>query len=252
MTTSFERHGLTHLSASQLNTWMAAPSFWVMEKLLGFKGQMGCAVHRGSAVEDGVSLGLFDPNAEPQACIDAALAVYDRKTALNGDDRRQMERDGIPGMVGQGLSLREHGLPTRPNSFQHKVEIRMEGVSIPVIGYLDWLYGEEIIDLKTTHRVPSAMSEQHLRQASIYKTAHFDKRVRFFYASPKKSEKHTLTRDQYDVAMRQLTCAAQRLERFLGLSDDPQELASLVPHTTDTFYFSSPAAKAEAIKTFGF
>lgn len=252
MTNAFERHGVTHLSASQVNTWINAPSFWLLEKLLGFKGAMGCAAHRGSAVEEGVSIGLFDPQATPEACTEVALAVYDKKTALSGDARRAQERDGIPGMVRQGLALREHGIPIRPNGFQHKVEIQLDGVSVPVIGYLDWLHADEVIDLKTTFRVPSAMSEPHLRQASIYKTAHFDKRVRFFYVSDKRSAKHTLTREQYDRAMRELTQAAQRLERFLGLSDDSAELAAIIPHSSETFYWGDPSAKARALEIYGF
>jgi hypothetical protein len=252
MTNAFERHGLTHLSASQVNTWINAPSFWLLEKLLGFKGQMGCAAHRGTSVETGVSLGLFDQSMSLEACVEPALAQYGKLTALSGDARREQERAGIPGMVEQGLALRSHGIPVRPNSYQHKVEIRLEGVSVPVIGYLDWLHADEVIDLKTTFRVPSAMSEPHLRQASIYKTAHMDKRVRFFYVSDKKSAKHTLTRDQYDRAMRELTQAAQRLERFLGLSDDAQELASIIPHSSETFYWGDPVAKSRAIEIYGF
>jgi hypothetical protein len=249
---AFERHGIAHLSASQINTWVNAPSFWLMEKLLKYKGQMGCAAHRGSATEAGVSAGLFDPSLTAEDCTEVALPLYDRLTALSSDERRQKERDGIPGMVAQGLKLREHGLPIRPNDHQHKVEIKLEGVGVPVIGYLDWLYADEVLDLKTTFRVPSAMSEPHLRQASIYKTAHLNKRVRFFYVSDKKSEKYTLTREQYDPAMRQITLAAQRLERFLSLSDDPLELASLIPHNSETFYFSDPGAKAKAVEVFGF
>lgn len=252
MTNAFERHGLTHLSASQLNTWINAPSFWLLEKLLGFKSVMGCAVHRGSAVEDGVSMGLFDPQASEEACIEAALAAYDRKGALNPDERREIERNAIPGMVRQGLALREHGLPIRPNDFQHKVEVRLDGVSVPIIGYLDWLYAGEVLDLKTTLRVPSAMSEPHVRQAAIYKTAHFDKRIRFFYVSDKKSAKHTLTREQYDAAMRQITCAAQRLERFLSLSNDKEELAAIIPHSSESFYWGDPSAKARALEIYGF
>lgn len=252
MSNPFERHGLAHLSASQLNTWINAPSFWLLEKLLGFKSVMGCAVHRGSAVESGVSVGLFNPEATLEECVAAALAEYDQKTALNGDERRQTERAAIPGMVAQGLALREHGLPIRPNDFQHKVEVRLDGVSVPIIGYLDWLYAGEVLDLKTTLRVPSAMSEAHVRQAAIYKTAHYDKRVRFFYVSDKKSAKHTLTREQYDAAIRQITCAAQRLERFLSLSDDSKELAAIIPHSSESFYWGDPSAKARALEIYGF
>lgn len=259
MTSSFERHGVEHLSASQINTWINAPSLWVLEKLLKFRGGMGASAHRGSATEAGVSAGLFDHALSAADCAAIAFPVYDRLTALSGDPKRESERAVIPGIIAQGLALREHGLPIRPNASsnfgsgeQHKVEIRLDGVSVPVIGYLDWMYADEILDLKTTLRVPSAMSETHLRQASIYKTAHMDRRVRFFYCSDKKSEKHTLTREQYDLAMRQLTCAAQRLERFLALSDDPHELAAIVPHSSESFYFSEPQTKAKAVEVFGF
>lgn len=249
---SFETHGLTHLSASQLNTWMAAPSLWVMEKLLGKRGGVGCAAHRGTAAEAGISAGLFDPSLSHADCVAVALLIYDRLSALSGDPKRESERAAIPGMIQQGLALREHGLPIRPNEGdQHRIEVHLEGVSVPVIGFLDWLYADEVLDLKTTHRVPSAMSEPHLRQASLYKLAHMDKRVRFFYASDKKSEKHTLTREQYDASIRQLTMSAQRLERFLGVSKDPLELASIVPHDSSSFYFSDAATKANAIEIYG-
>jgi hypothetical protein len=253
MTSAFERHGISHLSASQINTWINAPSLWLLEKLLKFRGSMGCAAHRGTASEAGISAGLFDHNLSANDCVDIALPVYDRLTALSSDPKREAERAVIPGIIAQGLALRDHGLPIRPNSGdQHKVEIMLEGVPVPVIGYLDWLYPNEILDLKTTLRVPSSMSETHLRQASIYKTAHMDRRVRFFYASDKRAEKHTLTRGQYDVAMRELTQAAQRLGRFLALSNDAAELAAIIPHSSESFYFNDPQTKAKAVEVYGF
>ncbi len=256
---AFERHNIDHLSPSSINSWINAPSLWVLEKLLKFRGQMGASAHRGTATEVGVSLGLFDHNASLDDCVAAAIPVFDKLTALSGDPKRDSERQVIPGMIRQGLALREHGVPMTPNEEgrlgtapQHKVEIGLEGVGVPVIGYLDWLYPEEIIDLKSTLRVPSTMSETHLRQASVYKTAHMDKRVRFFYCSDKKFEKHTLNREQYDVAMRELTQASQRLERFLGLSNDPLELAAIVPHSSESYFYNDPGTKAKAVEVFGY
>ena len=250
---AFEVHGLGHLSASSLNTWINAPSLWVLEKLLGHRGQMGVAAHRGTATEAGVSHGLFDPNATHEDCVAVALPIFDRLSAFSGDGKRDAERAAIPGMIKQGLALREHGLPRRPNEGeQHRVEITLEGVGVPVIGFLDWMYNTEVLDLKTTMRVPSSMSETHLRQASVYKTAHMDKRVRFFYVSDKKSEKHTLTREQYDVSMAALTQAALRLQRFLGLSKDARELAAIVPHDSSSFYWNDPSTKAKALEVYGY
>jgi len=256
---AFERHKINHLSPSSISAWINAPSLWVLEKLLGHRGSMGAAAHRGTATEAGVSAGLFDPSLSVEECAAIAIPAFDRLTALSGDPKRETERAVIPGMIKQGLTLREHGAPIRPNEparygsgEQHKIEINVEGVSVPIIGYLDWLYPTEIIDLKTTMRVPSAMSDTHLRQAAVYKTAHMERRVRFFYCSDKKAEKHTLTREQYDAAMREIVCASQRLERFLALSDDPYELAAIVPHSSDSFYFNDPATKAKAVEIYGF
>lgn len=249
----FERHNISHLSASQINCWLAAPSLWVLEKLLKHRGGMGCAAHRGTATEAGVSAGLFDPTLSVEDCVAVALPVYDKLTALNGDSKREAERALIPGMVAQGLALRSHGAPIRPNNGdQHRIEIRLEGVSVPIVGFLDWEFADEVIDLKSTSRVPSAMSEPHLRQASIYKTSRMGKRVRFAYVSDKKIEKHTLTREQYDASIRQIVGAAQRLERFLGLSNDAAELAALIPHSTDTFFWSDPATRAKGAEVFGY
>jgi hypothetical protein len=253
MSNGFEQHGITHLSASQVNLYLACPSLWVMEKLLKKRGGVGCAAHRGTAAEAGISAGLFDVAMTPEDCLAVSLPIYDRLTALSGDPKRDAERAVIPGMIAQGLSLREHGLPMRPNEGdQHRIEIRLEGVSVPIVGFLDWMYPTEVLDLKTTLRVPSEMGATHLRQASIYKTAHMDKRVRFFYASDKKSIKHTLTREQYDQAVKEITLTAQRMERFLGLSKDARELAALVPHDSSSFYFNDPAVKAAAVEIYGF
>lgn len=256
---AFERHNIGHLSPSSISAWINAPSLWVLEKLLGHRSLMGAAAHRGTAVEAGVSAGLYDPALSVEECAEVAYPMFDKLTALSGDPKRDSERAVIPGMIKQGLALREHGAPMRPNEparfgsgEQHKVQVEIEGVAVPVIGYLDWLYPTEVLDLKTTTRVPSCMSDTHLRQASIYKTAHMDRRVRFFYCSDKRAEKHTLTREQYEVAMREVVCASQRLERFLGLSADPHELAAIVPHSSDSFYFSDPATKAKALAVYGY
>lgn len=259
MTSAFETHGITHLSPSSINSWINAPSLWVLEKLIGFRGQMGASAHRGTASEAGVSFGLFDHSKTLEECTAVALPIFDKLTALSGDPKREAERAVIPGIIKQGLALREHGVPMMPNEAprygaeaQHKVSIELPGVSVPIIGYLDWMYPDEIIDLKSTLRVPSSMSETHLRQATVYKHAYMEKRVRFFYCSDKKSEKHTLAREQFDIATRELIGASQRLERFLGLSKDPHELAALVPHSSESYFFNDPATKAKALAVFGY
>lgn len=250
---AFEKHGLTHLSASSINLFCAAPSLWLLEKVMGVKGRVGCSAHRGSSVETGVSHGLFDHSVSPEECEAVALNQYDRLTALSGDDKREKERSVIPGMVRNGLGLREKGSPIRPNmGDQHKIEIMLEGVPVPIVGYLDFEYADEIIDTKTTNAIPSVMPAAHARQFSIYKTAKMEKRMRGAYISSKRMDILTLDRDTYDRSMVEIAAMAKRMERFLSVSDDAQELAAIVSHDPSTFYWSDPAMKAEGVRVFGF
>lgn len=250
---AFERHGIAHLSASQLNTFSAAPSLWVLEKLLKVKGRVGCSAHRGSSVETGVSHGLFNPTATQEECEAVALQQYDRLTALSGDDKREKERGIIPGMIKNGLGLREKGNPIRPNQGdQHKIEVMLEGVPVPIIGFLDFEFADEVIDTKTTNAIPSQMPPAHARQFSLYKHAKMDKRMRGAYISSKRMDILTLDRDTYDRSMVEIVAMAKRMERFLSVSDDPQELAAIVSHDPSTFYWSDPATKAEGVRVFGF
>lgn len=253
MVNAFEKHGIAHLSASQLNTFSAAPSLWVLEKLLKVKGRVGCSAHRGSSVESGVSHGLFDHSATQEECEAVALSQYDRLTALSGDDKRDKERGVIPGMIKNGLGLREKGNPIRPNQGdQHKIEVILEGVPVPIIGFLDFEFADEVIDTKTTNAIPSAMPAAHARQFSLYKTAKMEKRMRGAYISSKRMDILTLDRDTYDRSMIEITVMAKRMEKFLSVSDDPQELAAIVNHDPSTFYWSDPAMKAEGVRVFGF
>jgi len=73
---SFERHGLDHLSASSINLFVAQPSMWAMQKLMGRKSAVGPAAHRGTSIEAGVEMGLFDPAASVEACHQAQHRAF--------------------------------------------------------------------------------------------------------------------------------------------------------------------------------
>ena len=80
---------ITRHSPSSLNLFCASPSMFVLEKVLGRRQPVGSPAHRGTAVEEGITLGLMDPSASVTSCIQAALAKYDAITALSSDKRRE-------------------------------------------------------------------------------------------------------------------------------------------------------------------
>ena len=255
----FEIHNIKHLSASSLNLWAAEPALWVMERLLNRRGPGNALMARGKAVEEGVHAGLIDPTKMLEDCVALALSAYDREMALLADGKRDSERQNIPGYVEHGLAeLRQYGAPT---AYQDRVEYRLDDVPVPLIGFIDWRFDQHglIVDLKTSERLPSAISQSHARQGAIYARSHGNYGMRFAYVKPSAGKKdgravtvYELAREEIDqqiIALRQI---ALRLERFLRLSDDPQELSNLLVPDYDGFYWSNPVTRAHGAEIFGF
>src|SRR5688572_26682856 len=128
-----ERH-----SPSSLNLFCASPAMFVLEKVLGIRQPMGVPAHRGTAVEEGLSLGLFDPKASLEACTSVAYKKYDAITALSSDARREEYRASIPAMVKLAVDeLRPYGVPSKAQGF---VQTQVEGLRYPIVGYYDFYW----------------------------------------------------------------------------------------------------------------
>jgi len=255
----FERHGIEHLSASSLNLWAAEPALWIMERLLGRKAPPGVPAARGKAVEHGVHLGLSDPRLSVEECIEGAERAFDRETVFNGDPRRADERKKLAGWVRGALAeLRQYGTP---DGFQEKVEVRLDDIPVPIVGFIDWRFADHglIVDLKTTERFPSAIGDAHGRQGAVYASAHGNFGMRFAYAKPApvKTDRRQVTvyemsGDDVRRHLAALRAIALSLGRFLSMSNDARELAGLIAPDFDSFYWSEPAARAAGREVFGF
>jgi hypothetical protein len=259
MTNSFTRYGIDHLSASSLNLWATEPAVWAMERLLGHRSPPSALMARGRAVEHGVHAGLLDPAQSIDACAAQAVKAFDRDMALVPDDRRDSEREAIPGYVACGLAeLRQYGIPT---AYQDRVELRLDDVPVPIIGFIDWRFDDHglIVDLKTSERLPSAISLSHARQGAIYARAHGNYGMRFAYVKPAAGKKdgravvvYELERIDIErqlVALRQI---ALRLGRFLALSSDPAELCGLIVPDYERFHWTNPITRARGAEIYGF
>lgn len=255
----FARHGIDHLSASSLNLWAAEPAVWVLERLLGHRSPPSALMARGKAAEEGIHGGLMDPGRSIEACVETALQAYDREMALNGDERRESERAQISGYVQHGLlELRQYG---QPSGYQERVEIAFEDVPVPVIGFIDWRFDQHglIVDLKTSERLPSAISLSHARQGAVYARAHDNYGMRFAYVKPVAAKKdgravavYELDRSEVDRQLIALREIALRLERFLRLSTDPRELCGLIVPDYERFHWSNAVTRARGAEVFGF
>jgi hypothetical protein len=251
---TFEAHGIDHLSPSSLNAWAMQPALWVMERLLGIRAPVSCAAHRGTAVEQGVTLGLVNPDMSVSECKREALLRFDELAAFSGDPRKQKHREEVPGMVENALlELRQYGVPDR---VQEKVSHLLPGLPVPVIGYLDfaWISQHGIVaDLKTSERLPSAIADAHARQGALY-VHRSNYEMRFAYITAKSTTPKVAVYVLLDAQrhMRDLIVIGRRLERFLSLSRDPHELAGLLCPNLEHFVFNDPTTRANARQCFGF
>jgi hypothetical protein len=235
MTIEYTRH-----SPSALNLFAASPSMFVLERIIGLKQPVGAPAHRGVAVEEGVAVGLLDPDASVQVCLDAALTKYDAISALSGDERREEYRDSINDFVPAILKeLRPYGIPTRT---QGLVDWQPEGLRLPIIGYFDFEWAQHgiIVDLKTTGRMPSSIKIDHARQIALYASSD-NMDARLTYCTPKKCA--TLRLENVREHREALHQIALRVERFLALSDDPEFFKSITAPDLNSFYWSGPAAR---------
>jgi hypothetical protein len=255
----FARHGIEHLSASSLNLWAAEPAVWAMERLLGHRSPPSALMARGKAVEHGVHAGLLNRMLTVTECAAQAVLAFDREMALVPDDRRDSERALIPGYVEYALEeLRQYGVPS---AYQDRVEHRLDDVPPPVIGFTDWRYDDHglIIDLKTSERLPSAISLSHARQGAIYARAHGNYGMRFAYVKPTAGKKdgravvvYELERAEIDRQIAALREIALRLERFLSLSSDARELCGLIVPDYERFHWTNPVTRARGAEVYGF
>lgn len=251
MTSACERHGMKHLSVSTLNLFQNATGLFIIEKLLGKRQPVGCAAHRGNAVEAGIVMGLNNPEACLDDCIEHALKEFDRLSALCVDHNRDKERKGIAGMVSHGIG--ELGPYGKPSHCQREVLWTHPDIPLPVKGFIDLQWEDKgiITDIKTTFRVPSEISLTHARQVASYGFAvgnNVD--LRLSYISDKKAVTYRLENREQHLAA--LVKVSQSLEKFLSISDDPRELAQYVAVDFSSFYWSDPAARQAGFEVWGY
>jgi hypothetical protein len=245
----FEAHGLEHLSPSTCNLFIASPAMFVLEKVLKRRQPVGAAAHRGTAVEDGIVQGLTKSLSVAEAS-DIAMQKFHQLTALSGDPRIEKEEKSLAGMVEMGLAeLRDYG---PPSSTQGKIEYSFEGVAVPMIGFYDMMWEDHgiLIDLKTTHALPSKISTNHARQVALYvaaKSNNLDARIS--YVTPKKAATYRL--ENINEHIQALHKIALTIQRFLAVSSDPKELVGIVAPDVDSFYFADPMARQAAFDEWG-
>ncbi len=251
--TAFAKHGIDHLSASSVNLFIAQPALWCASYLMKRRTPVGPAAHRGTAIEAGVEAGLFDPDLPVAECQKIGEAKFHSLTRLSSDARIEKERETIAPSIEIALAeLRQYGIPEAPeDGRQHKLSVQIEGVCVPVIGYLDFIWPQHGIigDLKSTARIPGEISPAHARQGSLYLRHGSNLQVRMIYVSAKKVAAYVV--EDAALHMASFVQAAQAIERLLSLSDDPEYLTRCFAPDLSSFYWGDNSARQIAHEIWG-
>lgn len=224
----FEAHGIKHLSASSLNSWVMDPAQWVMTRLAGKKIPVGFAAHRGTAAESGIVAGLLEPERPIVECQQVGLNEFDKLSFGVKDPKALKERAAIPGIVEQGIKkLRTAGIP---NEVQTKIEVTLPGIAVPFLGFVDlgWTHHGIRLDIKSKLKMPSDIEMPHKRQVSLYiHGTNCTGRVAYFTPT----QEMVFVLEDNARHLEELRQIAIRLQNFLALSDDREKLiASVVPN----------------------
>jgi len=220
--------------------WADAPCAWVAKYLFDKKFSFSNAARAGVLVENAVKFILTGKSTHEEAS-EQAYNAYMMQVALTGSDADRTRGQAIRGMIEGAIeALKSYGEPEfTETGDQKKVEIlcKGDGWELPVIGFLDFHFPKHglIVDLKTTMRMPSAMSDSHLRQQAIYQAVMGNQEVKFLYVTGKKAEMFSC--DGHQNVLAEIKAIMNRQERFLHMGDK-ETLRDIVPVNAGSFFWS--------------
>jgi hypothetical protein len=237
---AFARYGIERLSPSSLNCWISSPGIWALRYLGGLKEEGNASMWRGSAVEAGLHRILLGMGLEH--AVGDMYEEYDQRCQGEVSDLIEKEAKLLEPM----LKVAHDWYTQIPGEVslaatQLKVETRLDGVSIPIIGYLDFTFMEgPDIDCKTTKACPSKPRPDHVRQLALYWQAR-RRPQSLLYITDKKYAHYVVPEEDLRQGIVDLTRAAQSLERFLTFVPDADTAIRSLPMDTESFMFSDAA-----------
>ena len=153
-------------------------------------------------------------------------------------EKIQKERKTIENYYRSGLQL--YSALGKPKEYQQKIVKDFDDFEVPFVGYIDFIYqdGEKgiIRDSKTTARIPSKLTHATSRQLAIYLQAFDGYECWVDYISQKEVKSYKLS--NVEQLMKQVFAIAHSIRKFLSISNDKEELASLLYPNFDSWMWT--------------
>jgi hypothetical protein len=232
------RYGIDHLSPSSLNLWRASPGLWSARYLTGIKDE-NAAMWRGHAVETGLAR-LFRGGSIGEARSDA-LDLFEANAMGEAAENKQTERNLIIPMLDTAATWET---PAKLAATQLRVEHWFSGVPVPIIGFVDFAFTDDIdVKLKTAKACPSKPRADHVRQVALYRAVR-ERRGGVLYVTDKRSAFYEIEDEDVRPALADLESAALSLTHFLDRIRSARDALSCLPIDWDDWRASPPLRAA--------
>lgn len=227
----FEDHGVEYLSPSSISKFLKDPAKWLVN-IAGYKDRaFSPAMSYGTCLEHGITHGLQN-DATVNDCMRVAYESYDaiyddvEKNKADYDfqgceKKKELLHDTLDSMLDL---FRAYGTPT---AVQNRVELEIDDLPVPIIGYTDLEYETQVRDIKTT-ALPPKLKQDYNRQLSFYAKA-TDKKpfIDCIQSTKTKKELTVFEIQNTDQHFDDLKRIAFKMMRLLSLSSDIREVCYL-------------------------
>ena len=238
-------HNINYLLPSSINTYISDLPMWVARYLFKVKSDMSAGAVRG-IVQEAILAERYQTGNFNYNLLEVKYLTMCTESQFDLEDTKVKKEKSL--LKDFGKVIDTNFKYKNLEQYQEKVEVQLEDLPVPILGYIDFRFKDTIVDLKTTTRMPSKPTEAQKRQMAFYSMAYPKNSVDLFFATPKDYKKFTLK--NLSAYQEQLKKVAFGIQKFLSISNDKHELASLVHPNYDSWTWNDNLRK-EAEKIWG-
>lgn len=245
----FEYHGIEHLSASSINTYITDPCKFIYKYLFDFKGVAGPGAWRGTVVDEAVGLYLSMEKPNIRKVTDVAMRRFkglsEHAEADPHDPKVSKERHLVPEYIATACPY--YAELGQPVAYQKEVKLEVD-MPVPIIGYIDLQYEGIVRDIKTVGRMPSVIPNTVKRQLSLYAKAEDSMAiVDYVNVTSTKSDVKSLVVEDVDEHFEDLLRGARAIERLLSIGDKYEIAEAFFPNFDSWMWSDEEKANASTI-----
>ena len=225
--------------------------------VLGIREAGSPAMHRGTAVDEAIG-SLLTQSTEPDLNQLKRTATNKYRALIESDPEHFNGR-----YVEQELRVLLRCLDVcfplmcsweQPSAYQKEIYLQIEGIEIPVRGFIDLLYPSEVRELKSTVKPKREITQDHVFQVSTYAMAIQQETGEWpeacvDYITPDSLQSYAL--DNVEAQAREVVDTASKIRTLLAAAKDESALRkSVQPDFSRWIWKYRPQSKRAAMEFF--